>query len=360
MPAPDSSPKLPKLPFLAADAFLLAAAAFIAARAPAPLSPGTIYAIVAAVAAAGAAGMIPFLVEYARRQDEALDERQRGLEALAGTIAASAEQIGIGAQGLHEIAELGRKNLRDADELPARVRDREDRLQKLAERIEAAADRAAKQAAAAKLEAAAERKLAAARAEPKPAPPAVAPAEQAPESPPPPAAAPDPAPPPPAPAELPAPPARADAEPPIPLPDPSPAPAPAAEPPLPPKPRRAARPPAPPPEPKPEAEQGEFSQLAPEEAAPPAAVSADGATRLIVTAYIGIGNRLFVRGEGPGLRWDRGVPLQFVSIGKWRWETPDAAAPVRYKLFKNDDTECAALGERVIEPGRQQEITAAF
>jgi hypothetical protein len=90
------------------------------------------------------------------------------------------------------------------------------------------------------------------------------------------------------------------------------------------------------------------------------AVSADGATRLVVTAYIGIGNRLYIRGEGPGLSWEKGSPLTFVSIGKWRWETNDASAPVRFKLYKNDDTECSALGEQSLAPGAQQELTASF
>ena len=31
------------------------------------------------------------------------------------------------------------------------------------------------------------------------------------------------------------------------------------------------------------------------------AKTSDGTTRLLVTAYIGIGNKVFVRGEGPGL-----------------------------------------------------------
>ncbi len=89
-------------------------------------------------------------------------------------------------------------------------------------------------------------------------------------------------------------------------------------------------------------------------------ISSDGATRLIVTAYIGIGNRLFIRGAGPGLSWEKGVPLQFVSIGKWRWETDDAVAPVQFKLYKNDEIECSALGTQALDPGHQQELTAAF
>jgi hypothetical protein len=88
--------------------------------------------------------------------------------------------------------------------------------------------------------------------------------------------------------------------------------------------------------------------------------TSDGTTRLLVTAYIGIGNRLYIRGNGPGLTWEKGVPLQFVSIGKWRWETNDAIAAIEFKLYKNDDLECSALGSQLLEPGLQQEVTAVF
>lgn len=104
----------------------------------------------------------------------------------------------------------------------------------------------------------------------------------------------------------------------------------------------------------------EYDQTSAEASVPVMSVAADGATRLIVTAYIGIGNRLYVRGEGPGLSWERGIPLQFVSIGKWRWESADASAPVRVKLFKNDQTECGSLGEIVLQPGHQAEVSATF
>ena len=90
------------------------------------------------------------------------------------------------------------------------------------------------------------------------------------------------------------------------------------------------------------------------------AASSDGVTRLIVTAYIGIGHKLYLRGEGPGLSWDKGVPLQFVSIGKWRWETADATAPIIAKLFKNDQVECVGLDSLTLEPGRQHEVNAGF
>jgi hypothetical protein len=54
------------------------------------------------------------------------------------------------------------------------------------------------------------------------------------------------------------------------------------------------------------------------------------------------------------------VPLQFVSIGKWRWETADATKPVHAKLYKNDEIVCATLGKLTLDPGQQAEVTAAF
>ncbi len=87
--------------------------------------------------------------------------------------------------------------------------------------------------------------------------------------------------------------------------------------------------------------------------------TADGTTRLLVTAFVGIGNKIFVRGEGPGLSWDEGKPLEFLSIGKWSWETADAAEPVKLKLYKNDDL--AAQGDVItIPPGHHIEITPVF
>jgi chemotaxis protein histidine kinase CheA len=87
--------------------------------------------------------------------------------------------------------------------------------------------------------------------------------------------------------------------------------------------------------------------------------SSDGATRLLVTAYIGIGNKLFIRGDGPGLSWDKGVPMQFVSIGKWGWASHDATASVKCRLYKNDES-AALSGEVTLEPGKHVEVTALF
>jgi len=89
------------------------------------------------------------------------------------------------------------------------------------------------------------------------------------------------------------------------------------------------------------------------------AKTSDGTTRLLVTAYIGIGNRVFLRGEGPGLSREKGVPMEFISIGKWAWQTADATAPVKVQLYKND--EIKAQGDEIeLPPGHHVETTPLF
>jgi len=455
------TPQLPKWIFFLTDAVLLFTAWFIANRSPGPLSAAAIFGVVACVIVGAILGTIPLVIHYEREKNEALDDRQRALEALASTVATSAEQISIAASGQHTIAELAQKNLQLAEQLPGKFQDkisefesllttaqtdeRNELKQELArlraaesERLEAIAakiEQAARELA--KLEAAAQKHLAAAQAALAMAPEAltaattaalaqidtkvaatfasrppmtVAAAAETPVrmAPPPmeltappfgghlissaPTPAPEPTPAAPAvPTEAPAPsstepevPATATAsDPEIPKPVRKRAPRkpksePTADAPFTLEATAAAAPAAPADSPAPEiapeapsakksAPAAEFDQTASSEAGPKEGIeigenviSSDRATRLLVTAYIGIGNRLFIRGEGPGLSWDKGVPLQFVSIGKWRWETNDAASPVKFKLFKNDELECGALGSQSLAPEHQLEVTATF
>lgn len=463
---PADTPKLAKWPFLLGDAALLALAWLIGDRSRTPFAGTPLIAIVACVLCGAIIAAVPFLADYARKQDEALDERQRSLESLARTVAASAEQIGIAANGLHEIAELAQRNLKAAEQLPGKLQEKiaglkipsdsprdaeRDELKKElvrlraseGERLQSAADKIAKAAVElSRLAARPERveparpelgseepdRNAATRPEPgSPGPsrsvdgvvPAAPPNVPAPTSEPVSAIAAETAPPPrrsrkprseeavihPAPV---VPDPSFEEPPPIPaaaIPEVVPvapgstppietnrtelsAPAPAVSEAPSPKPERRRSPKKPRPDSpiagisapehppsqisNPESNESPLglaeSPANPEpveraaiaRAAVERAVSSDGATRLLVTAYIGIGNRLFIRGTGPGLSWDKGLPLQFVSIGKWRWETSDATAPVQFKLYKNDDNECAALGTQTLDPGQQEEVTATF
>lgn len=361
---PSDTPRLPKWPFLLADAFLLGTAALIATRNPAPYAPGMVAAIAICVVLGCILGAIPFLTDYAHRQDEALDERQRALEALARTIADSAEQISVAANSMHETTELARRQLNQFESMPDAVGEGlSDLNQQLSGSLGAAVETLQKeikslkpsgdsrksdphaerlQQLQARLEAAEAKLSAQIAALVKAAPPPVAPAAATV-----------------TPVETPP---VAPIEPvtaPVPTPPAVPAPAVEAEPPKP------AKKPAAPKKPKPdEGDELPLETPAPAVEAPvekpTAAASTDSATRLLVTAYIGIGNRLFIRGDGPGLSQDKGQPLQFVSIGKWQWETKDASTPVRIRLFKNDEIECTALGEIELAPGHQLEVSASF
>lgn len=82
----------------------------------------------------------------------------------------------------------------------------------------------------------------------------------------------------------------------------------------------------------------EQAEVAPAAAAPePAAGGATG-TALIVNLMIGIGNKPFVRGTGPGLSQDKGVPMSFLGIGRWQWISPDPEAPATVEVWKNDQS----------------------
>jgi len=539
---PSESPKLSKWPFLAFDGILLGTAALVAWQSDVPLSGASLLAVVGCVALAAIVCVIPFLTDYARSQEQALDERQRALEELSKSVASSTEQLGIAVQGVAGIREeflaLGEqlhKTVKHAELLPQKLSERIGELQQRiavardeeledlekevaslrsseGERLEAAADKISKaildlakaegliaqmqtqakgqitlvaqeasQAAThiskATQEAAeqASRRIdeqvssakssiadtfAAGKAEidedlerrheelhsllhslgqeiggklagvctqveemlnearqlaeearrlavPPPAviiqaPVAPVATPVVPAEPVAPVTLPEPEP---VPAPLPmsepesvaAPEATPVAEPAtvsVPVEEPpveaAPAPAIPEATPLAPalveeahseEPELAPAEEAPAPQPlrqplpkksrKPGAESSsldlfssdynfEEAMVSHERSPVSSAMSSDGATRLVVTSYIGIGNKLFLRGEGPGLSWDHGQPLDFVSIGKWRWQSSELTGSVKVRLFKNDRVECPGLGVILLEPGHQTEVTAKF
>lgn len=62
-----------------------------------------------------------------------------------------------------------------------------------------------------------------------------------------------------------------------------------------------------------------------------------GLTAIVARIDVGFGNLLFVRGEGPGLSWDRGVPMDCVASDQWTWSTAAASRPFAYKVLINDE-----------------------
>lgn len=84
-----------------------------------------------------------------------------------------------------------------------------------------------------------------------------------------------------------------------------------------------------------------------------------GKTTLVAQVLIGIGNKPYVRGSGPGLSLEKGVPMQFVEIGKWEWVCPQGSEPVSIQIYKNDEVPCT-LGMIDIEAGQRRAVTPVF
>lgn len=108
--------------------------------------------------------------------------------------------------------------------------------------------------------------------------------------------------------------------------------------------------------------------VAPKPVIAPATISAPAAKSAIVTSAapitieakidVGFGNNLFLRGEGEGLSWDRGIPLENVDSRTWRLLVP-AKKQVQFKLLINDAV--WAQGEDcVAAPGKKIEVTPTF
>jgi hypothetical protein len=81
-------------------------------------------------------------------------------------------------------------------------------------------------------------------------------------------------------------------------------------------------------------------------------------TTIDVKADVGFGNALFLRGEGSGLTWERGVPLSCVDAKTWRWSQP-VSAPVKFKVLLNDQV-WSAGNDLKVDPGQKIEVAPAF
>jgi hypothetical protein len=73
-------------------------------------------------------------------------------------------------------------------------------------------------------------------------------------------------------------------------------------------------------------------------AAPKAVTAKPVVTTLTACIDVGFGNTLYLRGEGPGLSWDQGVPMDCISSDQWQLTLPESARPLVVKFLINDQT----------------------
>ena len=85
----------------------------------------------------------------------------------------------------------------------------------------------------------------------------------------------------------------------------------------------------------------------------------NGTTTVVANVMIGIGNKPYLRGEGPGLSWEEGVAMNFIEIGKWAWSPPRKNASLIVQVYRNDQDPDQG-GKVEIRPGEKIEITPEF
>ena len=61
-------------------------------------------------------------------------------------------------------------------------------------------------------------------------------------------------------------------------------------------------------------------------------------TTITARINVGFGNALHLRGEGPGLSWDRGVPMECIAADLWRLNLGESARGYTFKVLVNDLT----------------------
>jgi hypothetical protein len=73
---------------------------------------------------------------------------------------------------------------------------------------------------------------------------------------------------------------------------------------------------------------------------------------------VGYGNSLYLRGEGSGLDWNRGIPLANVDGTTWKWSC-EASEALKFKLLLNDAV--WSQGEDLLaKPGQKLQVSPKF
>lgn len=74
---------------------------------------------------------------------------------------------------------------------------------------------------------------------------------------------------------------------------------------------------------------------------------------------VGFGNTLYLRGDGPGLSWDKGVVMDCVADDRWSLVLSESSRPILFKFLINDETWCAGE-DYLVKPGTTTEFTPVF
>lgn len=82
-------------------------------------------------------------------------------------------------------------------------------------------------------------------------------------------------------------------------------------------------------------------------------------TKISANADVGFGNGLYVRGEGPGLSWEKGLRMECVSDDHWSIALGESTRPFVFKFLINDETWCIG-DDYTVASGATITLTPSF
>ncbi|MDR1232868.1 MAG: hypothetical protein LBJ75_01210, partial [Puniceicoccales bacterium] len=81
---------------------------------------------------------------------------------------------------------------------------------------------------------------------------------------------------------------------------------------------------------------------------------------VIAKANIGFGNRLYIRGDGCELSWDKGMAMKYMNDDLWQWEYKDAPSKTNFEFKVLINDEIWSTGENYTASNKNNKICPAF
>lgn len=82
-------------------------------------------------------------------------------------------------------------------------------------------------------------------------------------------------------------------------------------------------------------------------------------TSIVAYIDVGFGNTLYIRGEGAGLSWEKGMPLENISPTEWALDISKATGTLTFKFLINDQM-WAEGDDLTIEAGSKSISSPSF
>ncbi|HVU35781.1 MAG TPA: hypothetical protein VHE61_20235 [Opitutaceae bacterium] len=82
-------------------------------------------------------------------------------------------------------------------------------------------------------------------------------------------------------------------------------------------------------------------------------------TKIIARIDVGFGNALYVRGDGPSLTWNQGVPMTCVASDQWELVLGESSGAISFKVLLNDTTWCTGA-DSTVASGATVTVTPEF